>query len=105
LTGTRDSRLAIGKRLGADFTINVRQETSRSRREITSGKGADSVLGAPAARLRCRTRSRRQARLVASVWWRGTRAGADDMTSRAQQCPDLRARGEGGMNPAARWRS
>jgi L-iditol 2-dehydrogenase len=45
LTGTRDSRLAIGKRLGADFTINVRQENLADRvREITSGKGADSVL-------------------------------------------------------------
>ena len=46
LTGTRDSRLAIGKRLGADFTINVREENTPAERvrEITCGKGADSVL-------------------------------------------------------------
>src|SRR5258708_15447169 len=50
LTGTRDSRLAIGKRLGADFTINVRQENLADRvREITCGKGADSVLESAAA--------------------------------------------------------
>src|SRR5919109_3775867 len=45
LTGTRDSRLSVGKRLGADFTINVRNENLAHRvREITQGKGADSVL-------------------------------------------------------------
>src|SRR5437879_1328168 len=45
LTGTRDSRLAIGKRLGADFTINVRNEHLGDRvRAITGGRGADSVL-------------------------------------------------------------
>src|SRR5258705_10882092 len=45
LTGTRDSRLAIGKRLGADFTINVRQENlAEPVREITGGPGADCVL-------------------------------------------------------------
>src|SRR3989441_10325289 len=45
LSGTRDSRLTIGKRLGADFTINVRKENLTERvREITGGRGADSVL-------------------------------------------------------------
>src|SRR3989475_8897418 len=45
LTGTRDSRLAIGKQLGADHTINVRKENLAERvREITGGRGADCVL-------------------------------------------------------------
>src|SRR5207244_4259412 len=45
LTGTRDTRLAIGERLGADFTINVRKENLAERvREITDGRGADCVL-------------------------------------------------------------
>src|ERR1700752_5385967 len=40
LTGTRDSRLAIGKELGADHTINVRDENLRDRmRAITGGRG------------------------------------------------------------------
>src|SRR5712691_3643128 len=52
LSGTRDERLEIGKKLGADVTINVRAENLPARvREITAGKGADSVLecaGGPA---------------------------------------------------------
>src|SRR5262249_57976671 len=45
LTGTREARLAIGRQLGADFTIDVRRESLRERmREITGGRGADCVL-------------------------------------------------------------
>src|SRR2546428_9395631 len=46
LTGTRDSRLTIGKRLWPDFTINVRTESLVERvREITGGGGG--ALGVP----------------------------------------------------------
>src|SRR2546430_4072355 len=45
LTGTRDSRLAIGEQLGADRTINGRNESLAERaRQITGGRGADCVL-------------------------------------------------------------
>ncbi len=45
LTGTRDERLEIGRKLGADFLINVRRERLGARvAQITDGKGADSVL-------------------------------------------------------------
>jgi threonine dehydrogenase-like Zn-dependent dehydrogenase len=45
LSGTRDERLAIGRRLGADHVVNVRKESLVARvHEITGGKGADSVL-------------------------------------------------------------
>ncbi|GAW33656.1 sorbitol dehydrogenase [Roseovarius sp. A-2] len=51
LTGTRDNRLEIGKRLGADHVINVRNEDVVEKvRELTGGKGVDYVVecaGAP----------------------------------------------------------
>jgi L-iditol 2-dehydrogenase len=51
LTGTRDNRLEIGKRLGADHIINVRNENVVEKvRELTDGKGVDYVVecaGAP----------------------------------------------------------
>jgi L-iditol 2-dehydrogenase len=51
LTGTRNNRLEIGKKLGADYVINVKNENVVSKvREITGGKGVDYVVecaGAP----------------------------------------------------------
>jgi L-iditol 2-dehydrogenase len=53
LTGTRDNRLEIGKQLGADHVINVRNEDPvEAVKRITHGKGAHYVLecsGAPNA--------------------------------------------------------
>jgi L-iditol 2-dehydrogenase len=53
LTGTRDNRLQIGRTLGADHVINVRDEDPvEAVRRITGGKGLDYVLecsGAPDA--------------------------------------------------------
>jgi len=53
LTGTRDNRLEIGKKLGADFVINVRNEDPVAAvRRLTNGKGVDYVVecsGAPNA--------------------------------------------------------
>jgi len=53
LTGTRDNRLEIGRKLGADHVINVRNEDVVEKvREYTGGKGADYVVecsGAPNA--------------------------------------------------------
>jgi L-iditol 2-dehydrogenase len=51
LTGTRDRRLEIGRRLGADFTVNVRNESPVAAvQRITYGQGVQYVLecsGAP----------------------------------------------------------
>jgi L-iditol 2-dehydrogenase len=51
LTGTRDNRLEIGTKLGADHVINVRNEDAVNKvREYTGGIGVDYVLecsGAP----------------------------------------------------------
>src|SRR5260221_14595638 len=53
LTGTRDNRLAIGKKLGADHVVNVRNEDGvEAVKRIPRGKGAHYVLecsGAPDA--------------------------------------------------------
>lgn len=45
LTGTRDSRLEMGRQLGADYVINVRQENAVDKvLELTNGKGVHYVL-------------------------------------------------------------
>jgi L-iditol 2-dehydrogenase len=53
LTGTRDNRLEIGRQLGADHVVNVRNETAVDAvRRITGGVGVDYVVecsGAPEA--------------------------------------------------------
>ena len=53
LTGTRDNRLQIGRELGADHVVNVRNEDAvEAVRRITGGRGLDYVLecsGAPDA--------------------------------------------------------
>lgn len=53
LTGTRDNRLEMGRRLGADHVINVRNEDPvEAVRRLTGGKGVDYVVecsGAPNA--------------------------------------------------------
>jgi len=73
LTGTRDSRLTIGKRLGADFTINVRKENLAERvREITGGRGADSVLecaGGPTSMQEALENVKRGGRIGVVAWY------------------------------------
>lgn len=45
LTGTRDERLELGRKLGADNTINVKKEDPVKKiQELTGGYGADLVL-------------------------------------------------------------
>lgn len=45
LTGTRDNRLEMGKKLGADHVINVRKEDAVAKvRELSGGIGVDYVL-------------------------------------------------------------
>lgn len=53
LTGTRDLRLELGKKLGADHVVNIRRENAVAAvRRITNGKGVHFVVecsGAPEA--------------------------------------------------------
>jgi L-iditol 2-dehydrogenase len=47
LTGTREERLSLGKELGADHVINVKEENGTEKiLELTGGLGADLVLEA-----------------------------------------------------------
>lgn len=75
LSGTRESRLKIGKQHGADFTINVREENLAERvREITEGKGADSVLecaGGPASMQEALENVKRGGRIGVVAWYTG----------------------------------
>ena len=74
LSGTRPERLEIGKKLGADFLVNVRHESLPRRvAEITAGKGADSVLECAGVPRRCRKRSRASSGAGGSGWSPGTR--------------------------------
>src|SRR2546428_6714439 len=75
LSGTRDERLAVGARLGADHVINVRQESLAERvRELTGGKGADSVLecaGGPTSMQEALENVKRGGRIGVVAWYAG----------------------------------
>ncbi len=101
LSGTRDSRLEIGKQYGADFTINVRKENLADRvREITQGKGADSVLecaGGSTSMQEALENVKRGGRIGVVAWY----TGPVEMDMNLAVRSNVRiyaARGEGGMN-------
>jgi L-iditol 2-dehydrogenase len=101
LSGTRDSRLEIGKQHGADFTINVRKENLADRvREITQGKGADSVLecaGGPTSMQEALENVKRGGRIGVVAWYTGPVQMDMNLAVRSN-VRIYAARGEGGMN-------
>jgi L-iditol 2-dehydrogenase len=103
LSGTRDSRLETGKRLGADFTVNIRRETLGDRvREITGGKGADSVLecaGGPTSMQEALENVKRGGRIGVVAWYPGP-VQVDMNIAVRSNVRIYAARGEGGMNCA-----
>jgi L-iditol 2-dehydrogenase len=51
LTGTRDNRLRIGKELGADYVVNVKNENAvEAVKKLNGGKGVDYVVECSGAR-------------------------------------------------------
>src|SRR4029453_2310219 len=101
LTGTRDERLGVGRRLDADLVINVRRENLGARvAEITSGKGAASVLecaGGPGSMQEALENVKRGGRIGVVAWY----AGPVEMDMNLAVRSNVRiyaARGEGGMN-------
>src|SRR5437763_8783345 len=101
LSGPRDSRLEAGKRLGAGFTINVRTENLADRiREITRGKGADSVLecaGGPTSMQEALENVKRGGRIGVVAWYTGP-VQVDMNLAVRSNVRIYAARGEGGMN-------
>src|SRR2546427_620603 len=101
LTGTRDSRLTIGKRLGADFTINVRKENLAERvREITGGRGADCVLecaGGPTSMQEALENVKRGGRIGVVAWYAGP-VEVDMNLAVRSNVRIYAARGQGGIN-------
>ncbi len=101
LSGTRDERLALGRKLGADFTINVRMENLNARmQEITGGKGADSVLecaGGPTSMQEALENVKRGGRIGVVAWYTGP-VQLDLNLAVRSNVRIYAARGEGGMN-------
>jgi L-iditol 2-dehydrogenase len=101
LTGTRDERLAVGARLGADHVINVRKEHLATRmRELTGGKGADSVLecaGGPTSMQEALENVKRGGRIGVVAWYTGPVTMDMNLAVRSN-VRIYAARGEGGMN-------
>jgi 2-desacetyl-2-hydroxyethyl bacteriochlorophyllide A dehydrogenase len=101
LTGTRDERLAVGARLGADHVINVRKDDLAARmRELTAGKGADSVLecaGGPTSMQEALENVKRGGRIGVVAWYTGPVTMDMNLAVRSN-VRIYAARGEGGMN-------
>jgi L-iditol 2-dehydrogenase len=101
LTGTRDERLAVGRRLGADHVVNVKRENLGARmRELTSGKGADSVLecaGGPTSMQEALENVKRGGRIGVVAWYTGPVTVDMNLAVRSN-VRIYAARGEGGMN-------
>jgi 2-desacetyl-2-hydroxyethyl bacteriochlorophyllide A dehydrogenase len=101
LTGTRDERLTVGAQLGADHVINVKTENLAARmRELTDGKGADSVLecaGGPTSMQEALENVKRGGRIGVVAWYTGPVTLDMNLAVRSN-VRIYAARGEGGMN-------
>jgi L-iditol 2-dehydrogenase len=68
LTGTRESRLAMGRRLGADYTINVgEQDPVETIMRLTGGQGVDLSIecsGAAQAPQQCIEATKRGGKIL-----------------------------------------
>jgi L-iditol 2-dehydrogenase len=101
LTGTRDERLAVGTKLGADHVVNVKRENLAARiKELTSGKGADAVLecaGGPTSMQEALENVKRGGRIGVVAWYTGPVTMDMNLAVRSN-VRIYAARGEGGMN-------
>jgi L-iditol 2-dehydrogenase len=101
LSGTREERLAVGRKLGADVLVNVgRENLPRRIAELTDGKGADSVLecaGGPTSMQEALESVKRGGRIGVVAWYAGP-VEVDMNLAVRSNVRIYAARGEGGMN-------
>jgi L-iditol 2-dehydrogenase len=101
LTGTRDSRLALGQKLGADYTINVRQqEPVEAIMALTGGQGVDLAIecsGASDAPQQCIAATRRGGKILFVAFYPGPITLDLNVVVRNDVCM-YATRGEGGNN-------
>jgi L-iditol 2-dehydrogenase len=99
--GTRDSRLELAARLGADHVVNVRQrDPVEAVMEITDGRGADLTIecsGAAAAPQQCVEATKRGGRILVVAFYGGP--VEIDMSAVVRSDITIHTtRGEGGNN-------
>lgn len=101
LAGTRDARLLVGQRLGADVIVNTRRENLAERvRALTGGLGADAVLecaGGPTALQAALESVRRGGRLGLTAFYPGP-IQVDMNLAVLNQVRISPSRGEGGRS-------
>src|SRR5262249_55417487 len=98
---TRDERLEVGKKLGADWTVNVRRERLPERvANLTGGKGADSVLECAGGltSMQEALESVKRGGRIGVVAWCPSPVERDMNRAVRSNVRIYAARGEGGMN-------
>jgi L-iditol 2-dehydrogenase len=101
LTGTRDSRLAMGRELGADYTINVReQDAVTAIKALTNGQGVDLAIecsGAANAPQQCVEATKRGGKILFVAFY--TEPVTLDLNAVVRNDVNMyTSRGEGGNN-------
>ena len=99
LTGTREARLQLGKRLGADATINAREQDPVAEvKRLTDGLGADLVVessGAPDAPQQCVEMVKRGGKILVLAFY-PERVNLDLSAVVREDVTIYTSRGEGG---------
>ncbi len=101
LTGTQESRLAMGREFGADHTINIReQDPGQAILDITNGQGVDIAIeccGASQAPQQCIEVTKRGGKIVLVAFYPGD--VTLDLSAMVRNDVNMYAtRGEGGNN-------
>lgn len=101
LTGTRQNRLALGRELGADHTVNVReQDPVETIMEITDGRGVDLAIecsGFPGGPQQCIETTKRGGQILCLAYYPG-QVTLDMNVAVRNDVNIYTTRGEGGNN-------